>query len=84
MKIEPRENIVHLKIDEAKGMVLDTSSRASAVEFGEVISVGEGVKELKKGDCVFVKAWAIDIVNHKDVKYHFVNVNTGGILAIVK
>lgn len=84
MKIEPRENIVYLKIDGAKGAVLDTSSRPSAVEFAEVIDFGENVKGFKKGDRIFVKAWAIDIVDHEDTKYHFVNINTGGILAIVK
>lgn len=83
MNIVPQENIVHLKIDRVKTHVVDASSRESAVEFAEVIAVGKGIESLKKGDKVFVKAWAVDIVSYKDTKYHFCNINTGGILAIV-
>lgn len=83
MKIKPLGNQIYLKIEEAKAGVLNTSSRETAVEYAEVIEVGEGVKSVKKGDKVFVKAWSIDIINHNDKKYHFVNLDTNGILAIV-
>jgi co-chaperonin GroES (HSP10) len=84
MKIKPLGDIIQLKIEEVKAGVLDTSSRESAVEYAEVIEVGENVVNIVKGDKVFVKAWGVDIVNYEDKKYHFVNVNTNAILAIVK
>ena len=84
MKILPEPYIVHLAIEEAKAGILDTSSRSSAVEVAEIIKVGESVVDLKKGDKVFVKAWAIDTINYKDKKYYFVNVTTDGILAKVQ
>lgn len=102
MIIEPRPNIVQLKIDDVKAGVLDTSSKQTAVEFAEVLAVGEEINEIcsstrhtgaqcmelhgkiKIGDKVFVKAWAIDIVTHNDIKYYFCNLDTNGILAIVR
>lgn len=100
MQIKPLKGVVYLKIETPSVGVLDTSSRPSAIEYAEVLEVGEGVntkkivqtsdtayfKEdiLKPGDKVFVKAWAIDIVVYNDVKYHFVNMDSGGILAKVE
>jgi co-chaperonin GroES (HSP10) len=84
MKIEPSEGKVYIKIDEAKAGVLDTSSRNTAVEYAEVISVGNGVEEYKPKDKVFVKAWAVDIVTYEDKRYYFVDIKTGGILAKIK
>ena len=78
--IEPLENIVYLKIDEVKVGGLDTSSRNSAVEVAVVESVGEGVKNLKKGDKIFVKAWGVDSISYNDKKYYFVNIDTGAVL----
>ena len=85
MEIKTLGSIIQLKIEEAKAGVLDTSSRSTAVEFAEVIGKGEEVKlKVEIGDKVFVKAWAIDIINHEDKKYYFVDETTGGILATVK
>ncbi len=81
--IIPIKDIVYLKIDEVKAGALDTSSRASAVEVAEVLAVGEGVITPRVGDKIFVKSWGIDIVNYEDKKYHFVNQNTGAILATI-
>lgn len=83
MKIEPLESIVQLKIDEAKAGVLDTSTRNSAVEFAEVIAVGQLPMGLKVGDKVFVKSWGIDIINHNGEKYYFVNTTNKSIVAKV-
>lgn len=83
MKIKPLEKIVYLKIAEVKAGVLDTSSRNSAVEYGEVIAVGPKVEGIKKGDKLFVKSWGIDLLYHNDKMYHFVNLDTGAVLAIV-
>lgn len=85
MTIEPIGNNIQLKVEEAKAGVLDTSSRSSAVEYGEVLAVGEEVKlKVKKGDKVFFKSWAADIITHEDKRYIFVNGESGGILAIIK
>jgi co-chaperonin GroES (HSP10) len=90
MKIKPLPGIVQLKIDEVHAGVLDTSSRESAVEYAEVLAVGnmDNAPTLdsvpKVGDHVFVKSWAIDIITHQDKRYYFCNIETGGILAVVK
>lgn len=84
MKIKPLDGIVQIKIEEAKAGALNTSSRESAVEFAEVLSVGENCGTIKKGDKVFVKAWGIDIVSHEDKKYYFVNLNNKALLAVVQ
>lgn len=97
MKIQPLGNIIQLEFEEAKAGDLLTSSRESAVEYAKIIAIGEKVDiTMKKsdkvgeyikfgvGDYVFVKAWAVDIVVHEDKKYYFVNLDTNGILAIIK
>jgi co-chaperonin GroES (HSP10) len=85
MRIFPTSNNIQISIKEAKAGILDTSSRQSAVEYAEVVSVGEEVKmKIAKGDKVFVKSWSIDIISHEDNKYYFVNETSNGILAIVK
>lgn len=84
MKIKPLKDEVQLKIERATAGDLVTSSYESAIEYGEVLAVGDSVEELKKGDRVFVKSWAIDIITHEDKKYYFVNLNTKGIKAIVQ
>jgi len=83
MTIKPLGNNIQLKIEEAKAGALITSSRDSAVEYAEVISVPEECNYVKVGDKVFVKAWAVDIIQHNDQKYYFCNVETNGILAVV-
>ena len=84
MKIQPRPGIVYIKTDVATAGDLITASRDSAVEYAEVLEVGEGVMSIKKGDMVFVKAWAVDTVTYNDIPYRFVAIDTNGILAIVK
>jgi len=86
MTIEPLQNIIQLDIQEATAGVLDLSGRPSSVEFATVLAagplIGSGVY-VKPGDKVFVKSWAIDIINHEDKKYYFVNADTKGVLAVV-
>lgn len=91
LKIKPRPGIVQLKIEEVTAGALNTSSRESAVEYAEVLAVGAeevngtgGGSTLSPGDHVFVKSWAIDIINHNDKKYYFCSMKSGGILAVVK
>lgn len=90
MKITPLAGQVQVKFEEAKVGALDTSSRSTAVEIATVVAIGDGVSSffegatnIKAGDKVFVKAWAVDEIVYKDVKYHFVNFDSKGILAIV-
>ena len=84
MKVEPLSGIVQLKIEEAKAGNLITSSKESAIEFAEVMAIGEGVNTLKVGDKVFVKAWGIDIVTYNEERFYFCNLETKAILAIVE
>ncbi len=84
MKIQPLKDEIQIKLEEATAGLLDTSSRESAIEYAEVLAVGDNIKDIKKGDFIFVKSWAIDSIYHKDKKYNFININTGGIKAIVK
>lgn len=84
MKIKVSKGELYLKLEEASAGLLDTSSRESAVEYGEVIDVGEDVTEYKKGDVVFVKSWALDHIDYKGKRHYFVSLKTGGVKAIVK
>lgn len=96
MKIIPLGNNVQLEIEEASAGMLDTSSRESAVEYAKVVAIGTHVNRtiinpdahtsewIKVDDHVFVKAWAIDIINYEGKKYYFCNLDTNGILAVVK
>lgn len=87
MKIKPQPNIVQIKIDEAKAGALNVSSKHTAVEYGEVIAVGDYLKasELnpKLGDKIFFKSWAVDIITYNDKDYYFIDITSNGILAIV-
>ena len=91
MKIYPLGNIIQLEFEEASAGDLITSSRDSAVEYAKIVAIGKGIYLGDKpmfgidiGDHVFVKAWAVDIITHQDKKYYFVNLETNGILAVVK
>lgn len=88
LKIKPLGGNIQLEMEQAKAGALDTSSRESAVEFAKVIAVPNEYFEenykIKVGDTVFVKSWAIDIITHQDKKYFFLNITSGGLLAVVK
>jgi len=87
MTIRPLGNNIQLKIEEVQAGVLDTSSRDTVVEYAQVVAIGDSVPAfnvLKTGDYVFVKAWAIDSINYQDQKYYFCNLDTGGVLAVVR
>ena len=88
MKIIPLKYEVQIEINEAKAGALRMDSLQTAVEFGKVVAVGYGVDEfdlkLKVGDNVMFKAWSCDIITHEGKKYYFINMNTGGIKAIIK
>lgn len=85
MKIQPATDIIYIEIEKAKAGALVTSSREGAVEYAKVLALGKGTEggSIKVGDHIFVKAWAVDIINYNDKTYYFVNITTGGILAII-
>ena len=82
LKVHPQPGYVYVKLDEVKVGGLVTDSKESAIEAGTVISVGEGVSSLKKGDTVFAKSWAFDIIDYKGERYCFINMDTKGVLAV--
>ncbi len=84
LTIVPQPNIVYLKIDRPKVGALDMTSKDSAMEYAEVLAVGKEVKGIEVGNHVFVKSWAIDIIDYKEDKYYFCNIETGGILAVLR
>lgn len=84
MKITPLPGIIHLKIDRPEAGALNTDMKEAAVEYAEVLAVGEGVTRVKKSDHIFVKAWAVDIIKHEGERYYFCAEDTNGILAVVK
>jgi co-chaperonin GroES (HSP10) len=84
MKIHPLNNIIQLKMEGMKAGALQLNSMDTAIEYAEVIDFGDKVEGFKKGDKVFVKAWAIDIVTYQNEKYYFCNTNTEGILAKIR
>lgn len=88
MKVKPVGKVIYLKLDTVEqvgGKVasLDTSSKKTTREFAEVIAVGPLVTTVKPGDKVFIKAWAIDIINHDKVEHFFTHEDRDGLCAIV-
>lgn len=88
MKIKPIGKVIYLKLDTVesvggKNVSLDTSSKKTTREYAKVLAVGPEVTQCKVGDYVFVKAWAIDIINHDKVEYFFTNEDANGLCAVV-
>lgn len=84
MKIRTIGNKIQLKVDEPEIGGLVTESMPIAVECGEVVGIGEEVKlPIKKGDKIFFKSWAVDIITHEGKKYYFIDSDTKGICAII-
>lgn len=84
MKIIPAPNHVYIKIEIPKAGVLNVSSKPSAIEYAEVLEVGKDVMSVKKGDMILFKSWAVDIISKEDETYHFIDITSGGIKAVVK
>lgn len=88
MKIKPIGKNIYLKLDTVqeiggKNVSLDTSSKKTTREYAEVLAVGKDVTQVKVGDKVLLKAWAIDIINHDKKEYFFTNEDANGLCAIV-
>lgn len=84
MKILPLRDYIQIRTEEVKAGALDTSSKASAIEFGEVIAIGPDQNHIKVGDKLMFKSWAVDSVYYEDKWYRFINPETGGIMALCK
>ena len=81
--IEPLGKNILIKVEEAKAGVLDMSNRASAIEYGEIVSKGAEVKlKIEKGDKIYFKSWGVDTTTDREGnKLYFINEDTGAILA---
>lgn len=86
MKIQPLYDQIFLTIEQAKLGALSTSSVKTGMEWGIIAELGPDVKnkELKKGDKVFIKAWAVDVINYEEKDYYFTSESRGGLCAIIK
>jgi co-chaperonin GroES (HSP10) len=84
MTIIPLNSKIQIQIEQPTAGGLDLSSKASAVECGTVIAIGEEVTNVKVGDKLFIKAWQIDIINHNKETYYFTDSKGEGLCAIIK
>lgn len=85
MKIKTIGNKIRIEVGEPSVGGLDTSSMPTAVECGEVLEVGPNVAiDLKKGDKVLYKSWGVDIVNYEGKRYHFIDLDTKAVCALIK
>lgn len=85
MKIRPMGNKVQIEVEEPSVGALDTASMPTAIEYGEVLSIGPDVKvDVKKGDHVFFKSWGCDIITYEGKRYYFVDMDTKSLCAVVK
>lgn len=86
MNIKPFTNQIYIKMEEASAGTLNTSSRESAVEYAEILALGEGTQGglLEVGNKIFIKSWGVDSVYYNDMRYNFINITTGAILAVIK
>ena len=83
--IIPIGNTIQIKIDEVKAGALDLSMKETAIEYGEVLAIGKDVRlDIKVGDKIFFKSWAIDIISYEGERFYFINPETNGLLAIIK
>lgn len=76
---------IQLHIDDPAAGTLDMSSVSAAKEKGKVIGLGNSVTlDLKVGDTVYFKSWAVDIITDGTDKFYFIDQDTQGICAVVK
>jgi co-chaperonin GroES (HSP10) len=88
MKIRPIGKVIYLKLDTVEqvggnNVSLDTSSKKTTREFAKVLAVGPEVTQVKVGDKVFIKGWAIDMILHDKQEYFFTHEDANGLCAVV-
>ena len=81
--IKPLGDRIQLKIDEPSVGVLQIEGVPTAIECGEVIALGDLVIDIKKGDKVFFKSWAVDIITYEGKRYYFISQSSKGICALI-
>lgn len=78
--IIPYKNKIYVEMLSLKG-ALQTDIK---IEKAKVIAVGDGVEGIEKGDMLYVKAWAIDIIQDNGKEYNFVSADNDAICAIIR
>lgn len=90
--MKPLGKKIQISIDKPTAGNLDLSSKASAVECGTVIAFAgkEGLQniwigntEVKIGDKIGFKAWAIDVLTIDGETYYFIDSDSEGLCAII-
>lgn len=71
-------------MDKITAGALDTSSKATGTEFGEIIAIGPDVKGFEVGQKLFYKAWQLDAVSYLGETYYFIDSDGQGVCAIVE
>ena len=86
MKIVPFDDQIFLEIEQAKLGNLDSSSIKTGMEWATIKAIGWKVQstQLKVGQKVFVKAWAIDSILFEGKDYYFTSEARRGICAIIE
>lgn len=82
----PLLNKIQISIDKPTAGSLDLSSKATAIECGEVVAIGRLVNpelEIAIGDKILFKAWAVDIITHEGETYYFIDSDSKGLCAII-
>jgi hypothetical protein len=72
-----------VKAEDATAGVLDTSSRSSAVEKGEVLMVADDVSWVKKGDIVHYKGWGVDIIQEDGERLYYIDIETRAVKGVL-
>lgn len=88
MKIKPIGKVIYLKLDTVeqvggKNVSLDTSSKKTTREVATVVAVGPEVTQVKVGDVIHIKAWAVDIIKDQDQEFFYTNEGANGICSVV-
>lgn len=85
MKIFPFEGYIQIEIPTSKVGSLDLREGTTVQELGIVKAISKSIdSDLKVGDKIFFKSWAVDIITYDDKKYYFINMKSGGITAIIR
>lgn len=82
MIIKPYHHKVLINVQAPTAGELDLSAKPTVVEYGEVVAVGNLVSDLKVGDKLFFKAWALDVITHEGETYYFLDTQGEGICAV--
>ena len=79
-KIIPYKNKIQVEMLSLKS-ALQTEIK---IEKAKVLAVGEGVQGIKKGDILYIKAWAIDLIQDGQNEYCFVSADNDALCAIIR